>query len=324
MKTRVITFDGMGERSDCFYITESQRKINMRKIICLLILFASTTMLYAISVNRVIYFSDGNARDWDDMGATPMAMALFAKSGIGDKLVIVSHSGNIWETSVEREEIQDTITKKAIELFGGTKTFPNVKVFNAFRERNEVIDAVIAEIRKSSANDRLVFISAGPMGIEGESMERYKESLNEGEEDKRKYVSLISHGGWNEYTWSTKFDGTAFGRYWVYTLETIKNRNPMVHVTACITEVTPNADIYMNGQNGTDFNVKKDASKINWMKNHSDPGIAHLYDCILLVYNKKGVYDFSDAGMVFYYTRNDEDAKMTGIKNLLESPTSLR
>ena len=297
----------------------------MRRLIhCLLLLFASTTMLSAIPSHRVIYFSDGNSRDWDDIGATPMAMAIFAKSGIGHKLVIVSHSGNIWETSAEREEIQDTRTKKAIELFGGSKTFPNVKVFNAFRKRDEVINAVVAEIRKSSASNQLLFISGGPMAIEGESLERYKESLKEGEEDKRKYVNLISHGGWNESTWSTKFKGTAFGRKWIYTLETIKKRNPMIHVTACSNKTTPNADEYMEGQNRTDFNVKEDGSKVNWMRNHSDPGIAHLYDCIRVVKNKKGIYDYSDAGMVWYFTQNKDDkADMADIQKLLEGPTPI-
>ncbi len=283
----------------------------------LLSLFVST-LFASLQPGRIIYFADGNIADWDDMGASPVSLAILAKSGAGDKCVVFIHSDNLWGNNNEREVEQEERINNTIRLFGGVKTFPNMQVFNAIQQTEAALNAVIAEIRKSTASDPLWFVSAGPMPMEGEALERYKESLQPGEVDKRQYVHLISHGAWNERKF-TQSKSPVFGRDFKYTLFNIKSRNPMITVTAMNNGPTENADHFMKNQNGTEFNTKTDKSKLKWMINHTDPGIAYLWDCINYVYSEKNQYDFSDAGMIWYLTQDfDDDVKLNDLKELLE------
>lgn len=290
------------------------------KQILLIILMLCTAELFAtLPPGRIIYFADGNIADWDDMGASPVSLAILAKSGAGDKCVAFIHSNNLWGDNRAREAEQEKRINNTIRLFGGADSFPNIKVYNAVQQTEEALNAVIAEIRKSTKSNPLWFVSAGPMPIEGEALERYKNSLKSGEEDKRQYVHLISHGAWNEQKFIQK-KPPVFGRDYKYTLSTIKSHNPMITVTAMKNGPTENADYFMKNQNGTAFNTKTDISQLKWMINHPDPGIAYLWDCINYVYSKKNQYDFSDAGMVWYLTQDfNDEAEMNELKQLLEN-----
>jgi hypothetical protein len=281
-----------------------------------------STLFAALPNGRIIYFADGNIADWDDMGASPVSLAILAKSGAGDKCVIFIHSDNLWGNNKAREAEQEERINNTIRLFGGANTFPNIQVFNAVQQTEAALSAVIAEIKKSTASDPLWFVAAGPMPMEGEALERYKESLQPGEEDKRQYVHIISHGAWNERTFIQK-KTPVFDRDFKYTLSNIKSRNPMITVTAMNNGPSDNADYFMKNQNGTAFNAKTDKSKYTWMINHDDPGIAYLWDCINYVYSKKTQYDFSDAGMIWYLTQDfDDDVKLNDFKALLEDGSS--
>ncbi len=163
-----------------------------KKLFLITFLLLSALSLFAkLPSGRIVYFADGNIADWDDMAASPVSLAILAKSGAGDKCVVFIHSDNLWGNNKAREAEHEERIHKTINLFGDENTFPNIQVFNAVRQTSTALNAVISEIRKSTASDPLWFVSAGPMAMEGEALERYKESLQPGEEDKRKYIHLI-------------------------------------------------------------------------------------------------------------------------------------
>lgn len=148
---------------------------------------------------RIAYTCDGNIHDNDDWGATPWSMALFHAFGRTGAVVQFDYSNHIGVSTSEGEIQMDS------SALGGSKNFGinPTKVFCDVRNLQAGIANFKAEGNKSSATDPLLFIQGGPMEVA-------YQCLSAVDLDKRKYITFVSHSGWNNdhvhgicaHTWS--------------------------------------------------------------------------------------------------------------------------
>ncbi|MDD4636290.1 MAG: hypothetical protein PHI48_09235 [Bacteroidales bacterium] len=167
-----------------------------KRIACVLLCVLFTNVLFAQKPlwqgkGRIVISSDGNVHDEDDWAASPVMLALLAAKGMQDKLALYTYCDHIWEGRSDRagfngyDEMQESVLKGK-ELFQFSKT----RFVCAVDNPEKAYDAMCAEINKSSKKNPLVIIAAGPMQVIGEGISRAKK-------EKRQYVTLITHGVWN-------------------------------------------------------------------------------------------------------------------------------
>lgn len=145
---------------------------------------------------RIAISSDGNEHDHDDWAATPMSLALLASQGLQDKLAIYTYSDHVWGSNKSnKRKIQNMnhyehMNKSALEgkkYFGFDKTRFICAVDNPEKAYNSMRD----EINKSSKENPLYIVAAGPMQVVGEA-------INRADKSKRRFVTVLSHSGWND------------------------------------------------------------------------------------------------------------------------------
>ncbi len=153
---------------------------------------------------RIAISSDGNKHDTDDWSATAMTLALLASQGLQDKLALYTYSDHVWGSSnwkVNQMNAYDHMKESALggkERFG----FKNSKFICAVDDPEAAYNAMAQEINKSTSDNPLIILAAGPMQVIGEA-------LNRAQKSKRQYVTVISHSYWNnEHSdwWSDDID----------------------------------------------------------------------------------------------------------------------
>ena len=168
-------------------------------IVLLVVLFAfsfvnAQTPLWQ-GKGRIAISSDGNEHDHDDWAATPLSLALLAAAGLQDNLVLYTYSDHVWgsnqdhPTSPSGLNSYQHMRESALtgqKMFGFDKTNFVCAVDNA----EVAYTALSNEINKSSADNPLIIVAAGPMQVVGEA-------INRADKNKRQYVTLLSHSQWN-------------------------------------------------------------------------------------------------------------------------------
>ncbi len=138
---------------------------------------------------RIALSSDGNMHDNDDMLATKMTLMILAKAGLQDKTTLYTYADHIWGSESNDLEMMYKAAVVTGEKFG----FDKCNFIAAVEHPEEAYDAMAAEIAKSTANDPLFIIAAGPMHVVGMGFEKAAkinpEALN--------HVTIISHSKWN-------------------------------------------------------------------------------------------------------------------------------
>ena len=140
---------------------------------------------------RLAIVADGNSPDPDDIGATALMFGLLKVSGLGDRLVHLSHSCDLKPTSrisaedeLRRQRVMDEICRDGVSQFG---PFRNLKTwFNCRTQQKAAIDDLCDAINQSSENDPLWIIEAGEPDIIGYALEAAAAS-------RRHYVHVVSH-----------------------------------------------------------------------------------------------------------------------------------
>ncbi|MFI3321871.1 MAG: hypothetical protein R3Y50_05040 [Rikenellaceae bacterium] len=241
---------------------------------------------------RIAISSDGNKHDNDDMQATMLTLAILAKAELQNSTTLYTYADHIWGS--ERDDLHRmTIAAETTARrfgFGGTTFIAAVEnpeaAYNAMRD----------EILKSTANDPLFIVAAGPMHVVGTAIERAyaknPESL--------KNVTVISHSIWNNEH-SDKPSGSRI---------TYHSDGEEPHEGWCWDEMVESFGKFANfnlitDQNGTGevgYKTKdkfsfKNWELISWMRDHNDPNMRWIYQTAKL--NPCGP-DFSDAGLVYY------------------------
>ncbi len=135
---------------------------------------------------RIAFSSDGNLHDSDDWGATAFSLAFLHYAGLEKRFVHYDYNNHLGKSRESWEKIMDDVAKGGAKRFGLDAT----KIFNDQTEKDAAIANFIKEAEKSSKNNPLWLICAGPMQMAYEMIEASPEN-------KRHYINAISHGKWN-------------------------------------------------------------------------------------------------------------------------------
>lgn len=143
---------------------------------------------------HIIISSDGNEHDWDDWAASAMNLAVLASQGLQDKLSLYTYSDHVWGSNQEHSNVNGMNAYEHVResVLSGAKyfDFETTKFICAVDNAEVAYTAMRDEINRASKESPLYIIGAGPMQVIGEGM-------NRADRDKLKYVTVISHSGWN-------------------------------------------------------------------------------------------------------------------------------
>ena len=224
---------------------------------------------------------DGNSPDPDDIGATPVLLALLDKADAADRLVHISHSCDLDPfrnkaryqidpvNESRRQQVLDSSINRALNVFG---PFTNVeKLFNCRAEQQAAIKDLTLAINNATADRPLWIIEAGEPDVIGYA-------LQESEVSKRQYVKVVSHHPANDnsgdyFTWQQILD---FG-----------------------------VEEHQIGDQNVGLQTPINAW--DWAKDSKDDGISLIYEMLEyaeqdgIVPFQAGKFDSSDAGMIYWW-----------------------
>ena len=217
------------------------------------------------SSNRIAISADGNPdADADDVGATPITLAVLAKLGLQDNLVHYDFNNFLEYKRIDPD--QNRIWKSAM---GGQSRwgFDSRRFFDAAIDPDAAVAHLTAEIDKSTADDPLYLIAAGPLELLYRALEGTKVAA-------REHVTIVSHHDYNEY-----FKPRLWQRNW----NDIQVLAPKIGYIKIKDQ---------NGWNGSGLKGADD-NDFAWLREHDDPNLNWVYDRIAA-----GKPDVSDAGML--------------------------
>ncbi len=268
---------------------------------------------------RIAISSDGNEHDHDDWAATPLSLALLAAAGLQDELVLYTYSDHIWGSNQAHPTSKSGLNSyqhmresalKGGEYFG----FTNTKFICAVDNAIVAYHAMRDEINKSTAEDPLIIIAAGPMQVVGEA-------INRADKEKRKYVTLVSHSEWNNVHSDTP-GKKEWDDHTGWTFKEIQDEfgtteGGGVHCVQILDQ---------NG--GDDYDgLNTDIAKFDWIKTsearkfYKDGAWDWLYarqeTCIK---NKGKNFDPSDSGMIIYLLTGVEKTNPDMAREIMENP----
>ncbi len=237
------------------------------------------------SSNRIAISADGNPdADRDDISATPLTLAVLAKAGLQNNLVHCDF--NNW---LEYKPIGSNNNNMWVGAMGGQTRwgFNRNKFFDAAYDPNGAINNLKNEINKSTANNPLYIIVAGPMELIYQAMKAANNSA-------RTHVTLVSHHGYNDYYKP---------RLWQHNLDDVLRLNSNIK------------RIKIVDQNQT--LSTSDYSPWFWLRDHQDANLRWVYQRMQV-----GPPDVSDAGIATWLigiNSNDEKVTPNELKNYFDN-----
>lgn len=240
---------------------------------------------------RIAISSDGNKHDNDDMQATMMTLMILAKAHLQPNTVLYTYADHVWGS----EDNDLAIMTESAEGGGQRFGFQNTVFIAAVTNPEAAYNAMRDEILKSTAEDPLFIIGAGPMHVIGTGMER----ANAIDPTALDHVTVISHSNWNNrHADNPEGAGSVHGEEIAHSGWTWDEM-----VSSFGSRVNFNQ---ISDQNGTGPNPYQTKDKFSapawsnwhWMRDHQDPNINWVYT--KGVSNPSGP-DYSDAGMVYYF-----------------------
>lgn len=277
---------------------------------------------------RIAVSSDGNKHDSDDWSATAMTLALIASQGLQDKLSLYVYSDHVWGSSTWAPHGMTPYEHMKESALGGKERFGfRNSIFVCGVDNPEVAYLTMAaEIDKSSAEDPLIVIAAGPMQVIGEG-------LNRSDISKRQYVTVISHSWWNnEHSdwWSDDIERP---------FPSVKELDGDMHSGWTFSEMREAFEgrdggdvkfIEIVDQNGGDDyeGLAAPFERFEWLLTSDSvkdnqklrEDWVWLYTRLLAhTHIKNGKFDVSDAGMVLYMLTGEEKTNLDMLREAMES-----
>jgi hypothetical protein len=238
---------------------------------------------------RIAYSADGNHNDPDDWAASPVALAIFAESGLKDRLVHFDYNCILPKTDPEWEKIHAESVLGAVERYGYDR-----KLFHDCRQDVEsAVSSIARAIDASSADNPLYFIVAGPMEVPYLGIQK-------SQQQKRKHVYCISHSRWNDgfanmYTFThTKRSVIESGVNWVQ----IHDQNRLLS----------------KSRYGQPAKLESEWQPYHWMRDSKEAKVRWLWERLQVSTRP----DPSDAGMAYFLATGDEDADPEKLRKLLD------
>lgn len=269
---------------------------------------------------RIVISSDGNEHDHDDWAATPLSLALLAAKGLQDKLVLYTYSDHIWWSNLDHPKSpqgMNAYEHMRESALTGKKMFEfkKTKFLCAVDNPEKAYNAMAKEINKSSAENPLYIIAAGPMQVVGEA-------INRANPEKRQFVTVISHSNWNNRHSDKINRGEPEHSGWTFA--------EMIEAFGC--QNGGNAKfVKISDQNGRKgylgFNCAKKhfdwikTSKARHNKLYKKGAWDWLYSRIITCTKNNGLnYDPSDAGMVVYFLTGIQKTNPEHAREIMENP----
>jgi hypothetical protein len=270
---------------------------------------------------RIAISSDGNEHDHDDWAATPLSLALLAAAGLQDNLVIYTYSDHIWGSNQSHTTSASGLNSylhMRESALGGQKWFgfDKTKFVCAVDNAEVAYTALRDVINESTADNPLIIIAAGPMQVVGEA-------INRADQNKRQFVSLVSHSNWNNMH-SDKPGKNYWDVHSGWTFQEIKDSfsGDAGGNLKCIQITDQNGGSDYDG-----FNAP--IEKFDWIKNSEarnnpayKPGAWDwLYTRQETCIKENGKnFDPSDAGMIVYLLTGIEKTEPEMVKKIMENP----
>jgi hypothetical protein len=145
---------------------------------------------------RIVVSADGNEHDHDDWAATPLSLALLAARGLQDKVPLYIYADHIWGSNHEHPGVNGVTPYEQMNesaLTGGRMFgFSRTRFIAAVDNPETAYEALKDEINRSSPDNPLFVVAAGPVHVIGEAVSR-------AHRDRRKFVSVITMVNcWND------------------------------------------------------------------------------------------------------------------------------
>lgn len=230
--------------------------------------------------NRIAISADGNPdADRDDIGATPMTLAVLAKAGLQSELV--HYDFNNW---LEYKKIPASKNEMWQGAMGSQVRwgFDRSRFFDASNRSEDAIANLAEEISKSTAADPLFIIVAGPMELTYQAMASADKAALAN-------VVFVSHSGYNDYFKP---------RLWQHNLDDVLALDPGITV------------VRIPDQNAG-LRTHPDYTPWHWLRDHQDANLRWVYSRM-----KDGLADVSDAAMAAWLTGYGGDGRVTTVADL--------
>lgn len=269
---------------------------------------------------RIVISSDGNEHDDDDWAATPFSLALLAARGMQDRLALYTYSDHIWGSNQEfknrdsisaYEQMRESALQGA-EMFG----FDKKRFICAVDNAEVAYRAMQSEIDKSTADNPLIIIAAGPMQVVGEALNRSKL-------ESRQYVTVISHSPWN----NDHSDNSNLKKHW-WDIHSGWTFDEMREAFESDKGGRVKFIMIANQNGGKDYkglNAKKE--EFDWLlssparKYYKKGSWDWLYTRLESCPKVKGTkFDVSDSGLIIYMLTGIEKTSPECARQILENP----
>ena len=250
---------------------------------------------------RIAYSADGNGHNLDDIGATPLGLAILSQVGLQDKVVHYDYNSHIWASN----EKTDLMTASAVESAARFGFNPDVFI-NAAEDPEKAHSSIAEAINASTNEDPLFLLVGGPMDVACKG-------ILKSEKSKRKHVVVISHSQWNNQHRYTENDCIA-------TEEQDEIATPVSRIKNRTRDIR---------QTGVWFDQIEDQGKglgaasfreYTWLQESSDANLQWTYGRMTLAFDEKP--NPSDAGMIFYLLTGNEDATPAILNNFFKQQTA--
>jgi hypothetical protein len=241
---------------------------------------------------RILLSHDGNYNDQDDWGAFPVAIAILDAMGLNSKLVHAHFNNDLTFNDEVFEAEMRTSALGAQQRYGLSRSiFYDCQ--NA-TERTNAINSIRNEINRSTADNPLYMILAGPVDMA-------YQGIVGSDASKRPFVYCISHNFWNDgygggaIADHDKREVIPTGVNWIQ----IRDGNPKL--------------AFPSGKGKS--STPEQWALVDWMKNSSWANLRWIYSRLVA----EGRVDISDSTMAYFLLTGDENADLTKLDNLLDN-----
>jgi hypothetical protein len=240
---------------------------------------------------RILLSHDGNYNDQDDWGAFPVAIAILDAMGLKSKLVH-AHFNNILTYNDEAFEAEMRTSALGAQQRYGLSRSLFYDCQNA-TERTNAINSIRDQINRSTTDNPLYMILAGPLDVA-------YEGIIGADPSKLPFVYAISHNSWND-----GYGGGAIADH--------DKRDVIPTGVTWIQIRDGNRNLAFPGRPGGSSTPEQWAL-VDWMKYSSRANLQWIHSRLVA----EGRVDISDATMAYFLLTGDETADLTKLENLLD------
>lgn len=253
--------------------------------------------LTSISITkRYAVDCDGNYHDRDDICSVSMELGILAKAVLQSKLVYFGYNNHYWKTSYYQQLDETNSVLNSAKSWGG---FDLTKFISIQNHHSTVVTMLRDAINASTSTDSLIICAAGPMQTIGEA-------IAASDATKRRYVRVISHSNWNNEH-AGRYgagEGLSLPRYNLDTYNSSYSPNATF---------ISNMGVKISKIRDQNYTVSAPYSSYSWLEASADGRLRAMYsECHDVA--AKSTFDCSDAGVIWYALKNDENGSPVKLK----------